>query len=641
MQALANAQLRSTIDDCLRDMLTDVELSALLEDRLVTENEIQRLKAQLLERDWALEEVKLLRKERAVKERKLAGDLVKELWSLSQQLGELKNVKKQHKELLVQYDEVIAKLMMSEEELQEAREINQRRGREDDEAKVTDRGAVAEESKAEIKEDEDTPPAVTENLSGMTKESIPEQAAETDKAPESSALAEESKDATPVPERRQTPPATISTEEKPPAPEEPTTTPAPPAAVVTLDQDTEPEIPKLDELDNKILMIVFAYLDALDILNVAQINISMYSRVDSLFGLGNGEVDGDNSTIATNETVPSTQPTATTASVATSQPSTSTAQPVTEPTATATGTIAAIPSRSAAATATTTTATVTTTTTAAAATKSKPIATATDPQKHQNVVGPVNAANEGLRGILNMFQQNRKTSGSPRSPLRSRAPGITSSSSESTPPMNAAMANSMASKLSDAELNAIIVMTERLRQKEILAESLLKEREDLTAKLDGTESVKQFLIAKIRDMEEAIQAQEDNETKVAQQIASDQEVIAFLDGRVQELERQVTLLKKDQQDALNELARVKEQAEQKGIVMGDMLQFERERWSESERDWKATKKVLIKEVKSCRAQIVSLQAERDGYREQNDLLRKAVLASPAAKSSLSRDQSFA
>jgi hypothetical protein len=56
-----------------------------------------------------------------------------------------------------------------------------------------------------------------------------------------------------------------------------------------------------------------------------------------------------------------------------------------------------------------------------------------------------------------------------------------------------------------------------------------------------------------------------------------------------------------------------------------MLQFERERVSENEREWKATKKLLVKEIKSCRAQLLALQAERDGFREQNERLKKAVL----------------
>jgi len=120
----------------------------------------------------------------------------------------------------------------------------------------------------------------------------------------------------------------------------------------------------------------------------------------------------------------------------------------------------------------------------------------------------------------------------------------------------------------------------------------------------------------------------ENEIKVAQQIASDQEVIAFLDGRVQELEREARVLRKEKQAAVDELKTVQEQAKQKATVMGDMLQFEREKVKDNEREWKATKKLLIKEVKSCRAQILALQAERDGYREQNETLQRALMNSP-------------
>lgn len=194
--------------------------------------------------------------------------------------------------------------------------------------------------------------------------------------------------------------------------------------------------------------------------------------------------------------------------------------------------------------------------------------------------------------------------------------------------MNAAMANSMASKLSDAELNAIILMTERLRQKEALTEKLLREQHDLEARLEGTETVKQFLLTRVQNMEELLSKQEENETKVAQQIASDQEVIAFLDGRVQELEREASKIREEQDVMRRTLARFQEQAEQKSIVMGDMLQFEREKWRDSEREWKATKKLLVKEVKNCRAQITALLAERDGYREQNEVLRKALFPTP-------------
>ena len=59
----------------------------------------------------------------------------------------------------------------------------------------------------------------------------------------------------------------------------------------------------------------------------------------------------------------------------------------------------------------------------------------------------------------------------------------------------------------------------------------------------------------------------------------------------------------------------------------DFGQFiESEKLREDEGDWKATKKVLVKEVKSCRAQILALQAERDGLKEQNEMLKRAIVS---------------
>lgn len=193
--------------------------------------------------------------------------------------------------------------------------------------------------------------------------------------------------------------------------------------------------------------------------------------------------------------------------------------------------------------------------------------------------------------------------------------------------MNAAMANSMAAKLSDAELNAIIVMTERLKSKEQLAERLSRENEELTAKLQGAESLKEYLIGKVQEMKVSMSLTEENDAKVALQIASDQEVIAFLDARVQELEAETRQRSAELQEATRQREQLKKLADQRVKVLSDMLQFERERLKENEVEWKATKKVLIKEVKSLRAQMIALAAERDGYREQNEQFRKSVMIS--------------
>merc|ERR1712161_159825 len=98
------------------------------------------------------------------------------------------------------------------------------------------------------------------------------------------------------------------------------------------------------------------------------------------------------------------------------------------------------------------------------------------------------------------------------------------------------------------------------------------EKEVFAAKLVGTEAVKQFLIGKVREVE------------------------------------------------------VKVSTSKKITMLSDMLKYEREKVREDEGEWKATKKVLVKEVKSCRAQILALQAERDGFKEQNDMLKRAIVS---------------
>lgn len=156
---------------------------------------------------------------------------------------------------------------------------------------------------------------------------------------------------------------------------------------------------------------------------------------------------------------------------------------------------------------------------------------------------------------------------------------------------------------------------------------LIKEKEESEGKLNGSEAVKDFLINKVRDMEKIMNKSDETEKKVTQQIASHQEVIAFLDGRVQELERTTRVIQKEKNALQDKLKGVVSQNDKKVAVLSDMLQFERQKLKENEREWKATKKLLVKEVKGCRVQIVALQAERDGFREQNDALRKAVIAS--------------
>jgi hypothetical protein len=593
LRALEDVQLRSKVETCLKEMVVDVEIAEKLEEQLANAQELKFLKDKVVEQEWALEESKVLLQERYHLQREVADQLVRELWALSRQMGELKLIKQKHEDLLMQYDEVVAKLIQMEEELVEAKRNNDSRGRQEEppvEETVSQQNPTSEEpekpkierlgeeAKEESKETEGTKMTLEATIVQLPEPSVPVTKSASIEIPAPLTIETDVPPNIQQPVLEQSEDTLVSTE-----------TVVQPHSVVALEEDIQEDTPTLESLETKILMQIFAYLDALDILNTAQVNISMYSRVDTLFGLGNGSGNDsvDNSTIATAETAATSSQTTQVASGMSSK--VNDPEPQTGP-------------------------------------SSPPLSSS--PSHHfirRSESSPMTTASaaEGIRGLFSsMLQPSRGgkfAPSPPRTPLRSNT--------DAQQPMNAALASSMASKLSDAELNAIIVMTERLRQKESLVEKLMQEKSELAATLESTEGVKQFLIAKVRDMEGTLAAIGDNESKISQQIASDQEVIAFLDGRVQELEREAQMHKKNDEEMRGQMATMKQQAEQKAVVMGDMLQFEREKWTENEREWRATKKLLVKEVKNCRKQMMVLQAERDGYREQNEVLRKAVLSS--------------
>merc|ERR1719354_286813 len=122
-------------------------------------------------------------------------------------------------------------------------------------------------------------------------------------------------------------------------------------------------------------------------------------------------------------------------------------------------------------------------------------------------------------------------------------------------------------------------------------------------------------------MKHALTQSKEDAIKVAQQTLSDQEVIAFLDERVHELETSLDKTKKEMSGVEESLNKGIVTTEKQVVVLRDLLSFERDQGVEKDRDYKATKKVLVKEVKHCRAEIMALEAERDGLREENRMLK--------------------
>eukprot|EP01083_Nonionella_stella_P023178 64079_1 len=199
------------------------------------------------------------------------------------------------------------------------------------------------------------------------------------------------------------------------------------------------------------------------------------------------------------------------------------------------------------------------------------------------------------------------------------------------------VATAIADKLSPIELTAIITMRDQLRMREQEMAQMRDEFKSLNAALDGTMSVKEVLTVKVKEQQLALNQNKEIAAKTSRQTSSDQEVIAFLDERVQELEGQVGNFDDERLALQNEMDKIKKASEKQLAVLGDMLTFEREQMADHEKDWKSTKKVLVKEVKHCRAQILALEAERDGIYEENVKLKDALLS---VGSTSNRSKSF-
>mmetsp|Transcript_30651 Transcript_30651/g.64873 ORF Transcript_30651/g.64873 Transcript_30651/m.64873 type:complete len:632 (+) Transcript_30651:130-2025(+) len=397
------------------------------------------------------------------------------------------------------------------------------------------------------------------------------------------------------------------------------------------------------KLDETTLMNIFAYLDPLDVMNFAQINKALLSKVNVMFGMGGEESDADQqqqqqsgcgedaaapSVKEQTEPPPPTQPTAMAAASATSSntgQTVSSSASVTE----ATNTI-----------------------TSAAATKSS------SHKRQGSGTSVATAGTTGSGGTANPFSQvsswfgagsTTDTSSTTSAPT-AVGNSATSTNSAAAPiadagsseiKLNAAMATSMASKLTPAELSIILRMREKLHKCEADANKWRLEKEDAVTNLASVEAVKEFLVARVRDTERVVQMQKEDMRQVEKKNLEDQEVIVFLDERVKELEKGVDEMKSKEATTIKESMDIVNKNEKKARVLSDMLRFEREQMAANEKEWKTAKKVLVKEVKSCRGRIVALEAELEGCRQQNEQLKQGLMGltqpsgmSPGGKKSL-------
>ena len=106
-------------------------------------------------------------------------------------------------------------------------------------------------------------------------------------------------------------------------------------------------------------------------------------------------------------------------------------------------------------------------------------------------------------------------------------------------------ADAIVKKLSKDEMKGLLAITAKMKRVEMDQAALQAEKEDLFARLQSVESVRDFLLEKVKETETALSASAEEVAQAAAQSASDHEVIGFLDSRAKELEK----MKQDQEDS--------------------------------------------------------------------------------------------
>jgi len=384
------------------------------------------------------------------------------------------------------------------------------------------------------------------------------------------------------------------------------------------------------ELDEETLMVIFAYLDPLDVMSFAQTNKALLKKVNIMFGMVDNE--GDNSNADQQTQVQQQQ--AGKPSEGDEQVEAAAAQP-------------AVTTKSE----TITPSSLTNLTQKTSPKTSPKLGGMTGPtHKRQGsstsiaTQGTTGSAGTAIPSLVSSWFGTGATATTDSSSVASTAPTTTAESttadSGSEIKLNAAMANSMASKLTPAELSIILRMREKLQKCETDANKWRLEKEDAMANLASVEAVKEFLVARVRDTERVVQTQKEEMRAIEKKNLEDQEVIVFLDERVKELEKSVNDMKSKESDTKQEAQDVVKKNEKKARVLSDMLRFEREQIAANEKEWKSAKKVLIKEVKSCRARIVALEAEVDGTSKQNKQLKNGLLSLQQSPGGNGRNKKF-
>ena len=635
LTASHDLQVRDEVSTILQSMLSDIETQNTLKSQYNHQTQIQQLQSQLHNCQLELQERRAYQ-QNSILERQNVGDLfVSELFVLSQTLQELHSWKEQHEVKIQEYDVLKEKLTRAEESIrtfQRSNSLNANANMNDNmndnmnentnltSNNVSTSAVVLNNNSNDNKGTSLSEIASRKEVSNLTISDVPTSTPdpkEQDVPPNNLNPLDDTKKEDPVPNNL------TSEEPKPTSPKK-----SPKSTIKkerTKEKKKEPKKKKkypkasFTALNDLVLLEIFAFLDAVEVIQSAQVNKAFYTKVNTMFGNVSSVDTPEDSVVLLEEESDSDSDSDSESSSSSSEEDETSSddeeeekEEVKPPSSTSIApTIVALPPK----------------------TNSTASFGSSNSSKTQNQARAAMISNNPLSTMFSNMLQPKPNGTAPTnnnvntSPTMDTSNSITSSTpSQNNPTTSSAstgltsnMANSMTSKLSPSELSVIISMTEKISR-------LSAEKEDLSARLEGTEAVKEFLISKVRDAELALAQKSSESLAITQQTSSDQEVISFLDGRVRELERLYKACTSEKSKAVEEIQTLQKQSMKKTKVIEDMLQFERQQLATQETEWKMTKKVLVKEVKHCRAQIATLTAELDSMYHQKERLKQALLS---------------
>ncbi|EEY62605.1 uncharacterized protein PITG_14379 [Phytophthora infestans T30-4] len=167
-------------------------------------------------------------------------------------------------------------------------------------------------------------------------------------------------------------------------------------------------------------------------------------------------------------------------------------------------------------------------------------------------------------------------------------------------------------------------MSTRVKTLEAHLAQVQTEKEDVAARLYSAESVRDFLMEKLKDLEDTLANSMTATAKNDAQAAVDREIIGFLDAKTQEYEVALKEYALQNNGLRMELAQLIEDHASKTTIIQDMVELLTEEKKELEGQVRSQRKILVREVKVLRAQNQQLAAEKDHYFTQLKQLKHAL-----------------